>query len=151
MRLGALRFLAAVLRPRSGLRLWGGPALAAVLLSAPTAMADVQGIGVVNGVAGQAIVFKSEHPETAAVPAIGLPLDAGDRIVTGPDGGVSFVMNDGARFAVGPNSAVVVSAYPFQRDPGLLAKFAARVYEALRPPADEAKVAAGEAVPSRAR
>ena len=45
----------------------------------------------------------------------GLPLRAGDRIVTGKTGRVSLSFVDNTRFAVGPNSDVAVSQFDYDR------------------------------------
>jgi hypothetical protein len=45
----------------------------------------------------------------------GLPLAAGDRLVTGKDGRISATFIDNTRFAVGPNSRVSVSQFQYDR------------------------------------
>ena len=47
--------------------------------------------------------------------APGLPLLAGDRLVTGKDGRMSLTFVDNTRFAVGPNSRVSVSQFQYDR------------------------------------
>lgn len=98
------------------------------------AMAADTGIGVVNRVAGAATVERSGNSAATAL-AVGAALFAGDRIATGADGAVGIIMNDGSRFSVGPNSAVVVAEFPYQPGAGLLAEFAARIHGAVQPPA----------------
>ena len=45
----------------------------------------------------------------------GLPLIAGDRLVTGKDGRMSLTFIDNTRFAVGPKSSVLVSEFQYDR------------------------------------
>jgi hypothetical protein len=45
----------------------------------------------------------------------GLPLQAGDKLVTGKDGRMSLTFVDNTRFAVGPNSSVSVSEFQYDR------------------------------------
>jgi len=45
----------------------------------------------------------------------GLPLLAGDKLVTGKDGRMSLTFIDNTRFAVGPNSQVSVSQFQYDR------------------------------------
>lgn len=47
--------------------------------------------------------------------APGLPLQPGDRLVTGKDGRMSLTFVDNTRFAVGPNSSVSVSQFQYDR------------------------------------
>lgn len=53
---------------------------------------------------------------TQRLPAsAGLQLNAGDRLVTGKDGRISVTFIDSTRFAVGPNSDVVISQFDYDR------------------------------------
>lgn len=45
----------------------------------------------------------------------GLPLQAGDKLITGKDGRMSLTFVDNTRFAVGPNSSVSVSEFQYDR------------------------------------
>jgi hypothetical protein len=45
----------------------------------------------------------------------GLPLQSGDKLVTGKDGRMSLTFVDNTRFAVGPNSSISVSEFQYDR------------------------------------
>jgi hypothetical protein len=51
-----------------------------------------------------------------SVPARGTAVDAGDRIVTGPNGMAQLNMVDQARLSLRPNTQFVIEAYPDKRD-----------------------------------
>lgn len=47
--------------------------------------------------------------------APGLPLQPGDKLITGKDGRMSLTFVDNTRFAVGPNSQVLVSEFQYDK------------------------------------
>src|SRR6185312_15758141 len=51
-----------------------------------------------------------------SAPARGTPVDAGDRIVTGPNGMAQLNMVDQARLSLRPNTQFLIEAYPDKRD-----------------------------------
>ena len=81
-------------------------------------------LGGAGGPPGDAQIARVKHSVapaaiqrgTARLPATpGLPLRAGDRIVTGKTGRISLSFVDNTRFAVGPNSDVAVSQFDYDR------------------------------------
>lgn len=89
-----------------GLRL--GLGLIAILAAAPAASE----IARIKQSSGTATVLRGTQ-QLKATP--GLPLNAGDRLVTGKDGRMSLTFIDNTRFAVGPNSRVSVSQFQYDR------------------------------------
>ncbi len=80
--------------------------IAASLLTAPAAAE----IGTVKKAIGTATVLRG----TVVLPAMpGTKLDVGDTLVTGKDGRIAVTFIDNARFALGPNSRVVVNRFEF--------------------------------------
>ena len=82
--------------------------LMAMLATTP-ALAEIARIKQSSGAAS---VVRGGQPLKAAA---GLPLLAGDRLVTGKDGRMSLTFIDNTRFAVGPNSSVAVSQFQYDR------------------------------------
>ena len=78
-------------------------------------------IGVVKTVVG-GVSVKVGSAERAL--SVGDPLRAGDQIVTAAASAVGFSLNDGSRFSIGPNSAIVISKFQFMPERGLLALIA---------------------------
>ena len=89
-----------------GLRL--GLGLIAILVATPA----VSEIARIKQSSGTASVVRGAQ-QLKATP--GLPLNAGDRLVTGKDGRMSLTFIDNTRFAVGPNSRVSVSQFQYDR------------------------------------
>ena len=79
------------------------------LLAASAASAEIARVKTSSGAAA------IERGAQKLKPAPGLPLVAGDRLVTGKDGRVSVTFIDNTRFAVGPNSRVSVSEFKYDR------------------------------------
>jgi hypothetical protein len=90
-----------------GLRLALG--LIAVLAATSPALAEIARIKQSSGLAS---VVRGTRQIKAAP---GLPLETGDRLVTGKDGRMSLTFIDNTRFAVGPNSSVSVSQFQYDR------------------------------------
>ncbi len=90
------------------LRLPLGIGLIAVLAAAPAAAE----IARIKQSSGTASVERSTQRLKASP---GLPLLAGDKLVTGKDGRMSVTFIDNTRFAVGPNSQVSVSDFQYDR------------------------------------
>ena len=79
------------------------------LFAASTAAAEIARIKQSSGTA--AVVRGTQQLK----PAPGLPLLAGDRLVTGKNGRMSLTFIDNTRFAVGPNSRISVSEFQYDR------------------------------------
>jgi len=110
---------------RRGARVRFVAMLLGALALAATTSAAAQEIGVVKSVTGQANLAR----DGGATPvAVGLSLELGDRIETEAGSSVGFTLNDGSRFSVGPNSAIVVEQFEFQPAKGLLALIAELIY-----------------------
>ncbi|HSS28821.1 MAG TPA: FecR family protein [Usitatibacter sp.] len=65
-------------------------------------------------VVGDVSLQKANGQKSA--PARGTPVDAGDRIITGPNGMAQLNMVDQARLSLRPNTQFVIEAYPDKRD-----------------------------------
>ncbi len=89
-----------------GLRL--GLGLIAILAATPAASE----IARIKQSSGTATVMRGTQQ---LKPTPGLPLNAGDKLVTGKDGRMSLTFIDNTRFAVGPNSRVSVSQFQYDR------------------------------------
>lgn len=89
-----------------GLRL--GLGLIALLATAPAASE----IARIKQSSGTSSVVRGAQQLKASP---GLPLLAGDKLVTGKDGRMSLTFVDNTRFAVGPNSRVSVSEFQYDR------------------------------------
>lgn len=61
---------------------------------------------------GSAFVQRNSEQLKAAP---GLPLQPGDKLVTGKDGRMSLTFIDNTRFAVGPNSSIAVNQFQYDR------------------------------------
>jgi hypothetical protein len=85
-----------------------GLGLIAILVATPA----VSEIARIKQSSGTASVVRGAQ-QLKATP--GLPLNAGDRLVTGKDGRMSLTFIDNTRFAVGPNSRVSVSQFQYDR------------------------------------
>jgi hypothetical protein len=81
----------------------------AAFLAASPAVAEIARIKQASGTA----YVQRNSEQLKAAP--GLPLLAGDRLVTGKDGRMSLTFVDNTRFAVGPNSNVGVSEFQYDR------------------------------------
>ena len=79
------------------------------LLAATPAAAEIARI---KSASGAAVVQRGAQK---LKPVPGLPLDAGDSLVTGKDGRLAVTFIDNTRFAVGPNSNVSVSEFQYDR------------------------------------
>ena len=90
------------------LRLTLGIGLVALLTATPVA-AEIARIKQSSGTASVA----RGTQQLKASP--GLPLQPGDKLVTGKDGRMSLTFVDNTRFAVGPNSSVSVSEFQYDR------------------------------------
>jgi hypothetical protein len=88
------------------LPIWLG--LIALLAAAPAA-AEIARIKQSSGTAS----IERGTQQLKASP--GLPLQPGDRLVTGKDGRMSLTFADNTRFAVGPSSSVSVSEFQYDR------------------------------------
>jgi hypothetical protein len=91
------------------LRLRLAMALIAVLATTSPALAEIARIKQSSGMAN---VLRGTQQIKAAP---GLPLETGDKLVTGKDGRMSLTFVDNTRFAVGPNSSVSVSQFQYDR------------------------------------
>jgi hypothetical protein len=90
------------------LRLTLGIGLVALLATAPAAAE----IARIKQSSGTATVARGTQQLKASP---GLPLQAGDKLVTGRDGRMSLTFVDNTRFAVGPNSSISVSQFQYDR------------------------------------
>lgn len=97
----------------------------ALVATLPASVVAAQEIGVIKSVTGQASLARNGG---ATPVAVGQSLELGDRIETDSDGAVGFTLNDGSRFSVGPNSAIIVEQFEFQPAKGLLALIAELIY-----------------------
>lgn len=79
------------------------------LYPASPALAEIARIKQSSGVA----FVQRNSQQIKAAP--GLPLQPGDRLVTGKDGRMSLAFVDNTRFAVGPNSQVAVSEFQYDK------------------------------------
>lgn len=89
-------------------RLLSASALAAVLVAQP-ALAE---IGRVKSTVGVVSIQRAGRP-VAVSP--GVKLEPGDVLVTGKAGRLGVAFTDNTRFAVGPNSRVVLTEYVYDR------------------------------------
>ena len=90
------------------LRLTLGIGLVAFLAAAPGAAE----IARIKQSSGTATIARGTQQLKASP---GLPLQAGDKLVTGKDGRMSLTFVDNTRFAVGPNSSISVSQFQYDR------------------------------------
>lgn len=67
-------------------------------------------IGTVKRVVGKAEVERNKVRSAAQV---GMPLAAGDALVTGPDGRIAVTFADESRFSVGPKSRIALNSFDF--------------------------------------
>jgi hypothetical protein len=87
----------------------------AILALCFAAMASQPGwaeIGRIKRTAGTAAV---ERGKARILPAPGLQLLSGDRLVTGKDGRISLTFIDNTRFSVGPNSKIAIDQFDYDR------------------------------------
>ena len=84
-----------------------------VLLLSLTAVGAHAEIGRVKRVAGSAAI---ERAGKRLTPVVGTTLDAGDRLVTGPDGRISVTFIDNTRFSAGPGSRIQLTRFEFDRN-----------------------------------
>lgn len=85
-------------------------------LAAPAAEAQVgTRAGVAAAVRGpvQQISFRTPGATVGRNVAGGQEVFLGDRIVTGPDGGLQILLLDGTTFSVGPNSSLVIDEFVY--------------------------------------
>lgn len=99
--------------------------LAAAILFGWTATASAEAIGTIKTVSGMASVVTQRGAANAFV---GQRIGAGDRIETQSDAAVGFILDDGSRFSIGPNSAIVVTDFKFQPQRSLLSLIAELIY-----------------------
>lgn len=85
-----------------------GMALVAVLVAGEAAAADAA--GTVKTVRG-AVTVERGGQKAAAVP--GMPVEAADRLVTGPDGSIGITLRDQTLLTAGPNSTLALERYSF--------------------------------------
>lgn len=95
--------------PRSlrSLALWRVLAVASAIL---TGAAHAEPIGLIKVQSGEAYI---ERQGTRVPAAADVPVDRGDRIVTGHNGSVSLTFNDGAVLSAGPGSVLVLDAFNY--------------------------------------
>ncbi len=86
-------------------------AAAAAVAFAP--VANAQPDGVVLAVVQQAVI-DAKTGKTTLMPAN--PVYSGDRIVTGQIGNAQIKFRDDTKLVVGPNSALVIDAFVFNKD-----------------------------------
>lgn len=72
--------------------------------------AHAEPIGLIKVQAGEVFIERQGARVTAAV---GVPVDRGDRIVTGRDGSVGVSFADGAILSAGPSSVLVLDAFNY--------------------------------------
>ena len=88
--------------------------------------ADRLEIGVIKYAAGDATIGRAGGGSIVA--SVGASVFKDDKVLTGPGGAVGFILNDGSRFSVGPNSAIVVSDFKFEPAQGLFGLLARLLY-----------------------
>ncbi len=92
--------------------------LAALALALAPAAAEAQ-IGTKAGVAAavrgpvQQISYRSPEASVGRTLAGGQEIFLGDRIVTGPGGGLQILLLDGTTFSLGPNTSMVIDEFVF--------------------------------------
>jgi len=87
-----------------------GRTVVALIVTALLAAPAAAEIGTVKKAVGAATVLRGK----AVLPAQpGTRLDVGDTLVTGKDGRIAVTFIDNTRFALGPNSRVVVNRFDF--------------------------------------
>jgi len=82
-------------------------------------------IGVVKYVAGAASLVRGSREAPAAVGDVILE---GDLLRTGADGAIGFMLEDGARFSIGADSAIEMREFRFQPSKGLFSIIAELFY-----------------------
>ena len=90
-------------------RLFLAPIASLVTLTSSPGFAEIARI---KSSIGTAMVERGSNRLPAAT---GQRLSAGDTLVTGKDGRISLTFIDNTRFAIGPNSRVVVSKFEYDR------------------------------------
>lgn len=100
------------------------------ICAAGAAAGETREVGVIKSVQGAAHVRRAGEDRPAVA---GDALQLGDEISTGPDGALVFGFPDGGRFAIGPNSTVVVAEFEIQRDEGFMAGIARLIYGTVTP------------------
>lgn len=94
-------------RSRRSLALWRVLAVASAIL---TGAAHAEPIGLIKVQSGEVHIDR----QGTRVPAVaGVPVDRGDRIVTGYNGSVGVTFNDGAMLSAGPGSVLVLDAFNY--------------------------------------
>jgi hypothetical protein len=78
--------------------------------SLPAAPAAADDVGVVKVSRGAATVERSGHRLLAQV---GMKIEEGDTIATGPDGAVGVTFRDNTLLSIGPGSSLVIERYAF--------------------------------------
>jgi hypothetical protein len=99
-----------VLTAASALALSGHPAPAQVGTKAGVAAA-------VRG-AVQQVSYRTPAATVGRNVASGDPIYLGDRIVTGPSGGLQIMLMDGTTFSIGPNSSMVIDEFVYDPSTG---------------------------------
>jgi hypothetical protein len=74
------------------------------------AAAAAQPAGVVKIAKGDVAIERAEEKRAAAP---GVPVQVGDRIVTGRDGSIGITLHDNTLLSAGPNSTVVLESFAF--------------------------------------
>ncbi len=99
------------------MRLGASLASVLILLAATAWAAEVETIGIIKNLQGQATIVRDQQTLPAQV---GMKLIQSDILRTGPNGGLGVILRDDTLLSLGPNSELALAEFAFSPTEGKL-------------------------------